>query len=270
MSDQDIIPPKVRRSKDKRPYIYDPVKGKEVLYSRVSTFAKALSDGAGLAAWKMRMAYTGLSQYPQLLGASERSDIDLRLSEAMDLAGANDAANMGTALHGLTEFIDMESGPLSPDDWSLSPVVWDALDRYVEVTKDLEPLECEQFVVNDEFRVAGTFDRAYRLPDGRVVIGDIKTGGMLRMQEHAVQLFLYASAQRYDVKTGARHPLEVDQELGLIVWVPADPAAGDARLVGVDLNAGRELALLAQRVRASRTQKVEADVSIITEGKRSE
>lgn len=268
--EKELVPPEIRRSKDGRPYIIQPDEdGKERLYSRVSTFAKALSDGAGLAAWKMRMAYTGLSMFPQLLGASERMDIDLRLSEAMDLAGSNDAADLGTALHGLTEIIDFTDDPLDRERWDLQPIVWDALDRYVEVTKHLKPLAAEEFVVHDAYKVAGSFDRVWELPDGRRVIGDLKTGS-LRMLEHAIQLHCYASAQRYDIESGARSPLDVDQDLGLIVWVPRDREMGDARLIGVDLQAGREMALLAQSVRASRSRKFEIGISDITDGKRSE
>lgn len=129
------------------------------------------------------------------------------------------------------------------------------------MTKHLKPVDGEGFVVNDTYRVAGSFDRIWELPDGRRVIGDLKTGS-LRMLEHAIQLHCYASAERYDVKTGQRSPLDVDQDLGIVVWVPRDRQMGDARLVGVDLSAGRELALLAQSVRASRSRKVEVGLSI--------
>jgi len=257
----DIEAVQIRRSKDGRPYIKQDI-GKEVLYSRVSTFAKALSDGAGLAAWKMRMAYLGLQDRPDLMGFTDRQGIDAALAAAMDHAGANDAADLGTALHALADVFDFSEGGLSRDAWDLAPHVWDAMDRYVEVTKGLTMLAGEQFVVIDAMKVAGSFDRLIALPDGRIVIGDLKTG-TLRMQEHAIQLACYARGLRYDVETGARSLIHenIDTSVGVVIHVPRDPSIGETRLVGVDLEAGWEMALLAQRVRATRSRKVEISIT---------
>ena len=50
------------------------------------------------------------------------------------------------------------------------------LDAYREATQGFEVLDIECFVVNDELQAAGTFDRLYRCPDGRVRVADLKTG----------------------------------------------------------------------------------------------
>lgn len=258
MDGEDLI----RRARDGRPYIKDPVTGKEILHSRISTFAKALADGAGLCAWKGRMAYLGLSQAPGLLGQEEREAIDQKIAIAMDIAGANDAAKLGTGLHGLTEIMDNTDKPLDPAHWDLPPQVWTMLDQYVEVTKDLKMVAAEGFVVVDRFKVAGSYDRVAQLPDGRRVILDLKTGA-LRLQEHAIQLAMYANGLHYDPVTGQRFqgPLwGLDKTLGLIAHVPADPKNGEPSLVGVDLTAGLEMALLAEQVRKARSRKVVVNV----------
>lgn len=261
----DIEKANVRRSKDGRPYIRQPDSDKELLYTRASTYAKALSDGGGLCAWKQRMAYIGLSAEPRLLGETDRVGIDGRIAEAMELAGANDAARLGTALHGLTEIMDGTGEPLVREHWNLSPSVWDALDRYVEVTKSLEMLSMEQFVVLDSLKVAGSYDRIVRLPDGRKVVADLKTGSTLRMQEHAIQLALYAHGSPYDPETGVRTPQDMDgldTSIGLIIHVPADPSVAETRLIGVDLVAGWEMVLLADEVRKSRSRKVGVEITM--------
>ena len=50
----------VRRSKDGRPYVHDPEKGKEALYTRVTTFIDCLDDKTMLAKWAERMAFLGV------------------------------------------------------------------------------------------------------------------------------------------------------------------------------------------------------------------
>lgn len=241
----------LKRSKDGRPYITDPSTGRKVLYTRASTFARTLSDGAALEAWKLRMAYQGLTQEPVLLGAADREVIDMRIATAMDLAGANEGANWGTTLHDLTDIVDRGgslSGIVIPGD------LLDGLDRYVEVTKRFAPVEIERFVVNDLWHCAGTFDRIFRLPDGRLVMADLKTGGSIRMLEHGIQLAAYAKAWFYDVQSETRTlPVDVDPHLGLVVHVPKDRTWGDPELIWVDMQEAVRMADLARTVRSARS-----------------
>jgi hypothetical protein len=68
----------------------------------------------------------------------------------------------------------------------------------------LTAVHIEVKCVNDEHRVAGTIDRIDRTADGRHVIGDIKTGGVVTRVSTAVQLALYAGSLPYDADTETR------------------------------------------------------------------
>ena len=269
-------PDLIKRTADGRPYIIPPEGGKPRPYTRVSTFARALEDGASLVAWKQRMAVKGAVEHPELIpGGVDWTQPRFAapvICTLMDAAGANDAAYYGTALHSLSEIFDFTDEDLrqfNPSDQLLA-----GMDAYVEATKDIQMLEGEVFVVNDEYGCAVTLDRlmlippttitmpdgqVLYLPDGAVCIGDIKTG-TLHTQENAIQMAMYAGGKRYDPITGERTPLHPDLDLrfGIIIHVPRIPKPGviPASLVGIDLTAGVALADLALEVRKSRSTKV--------------
>jgi hypothetical protein len=97
----------------------------------------------------------------------------------------------------------------------------------------------EVFVVLDEWQVAGTFDRLLlRQRDRRTILADLKTGANLDFswQSFAAQLAAYSRGVRYDVDTGTRTPLDVDQEVGLIIHLPANEER--CELHEVDLTVG--------------------------------
>lgn len=267
---------RINRTANGRPLIIPPGGGRPKPYTRVSTFARALEDGASLVGWKQRMVGKGASLHPDLIPA----DLDWDsprfaapvIEALMDASGANDAAYYGTALHALSEIFDFTQRDLR--EFNPSQQLLAGMDAYVEVTKDFEMLEGEVFVVNDEYGCAGTLDRMIRipptkitlpdgtvldLPDGAVCIGDIKTG-TLHTQENAIQMAMYAGGSRYDPETGERSPLhpDLDRRFGIIIHVPRIPKPGviPASLVGIDLTMGRQLADLVVQVRKSRSAKV--------------
>lgn len=267
----------IKRTADGRPYIIPPEGGKPKPYTRVSTFARALEDGARLVAWKERMLLKGAIENPNMIPEG-LDPLDYRgpagriIDMLLDAAGANDAAYYGTALHSLSEIFDFTDQDLR--QFNPSAQLLAGMDAYVEATKDIEMLEGEIFVVNDEYGCAGTLDRLMRippttltfpdgtvlhLPDGAVCIGDIKTG-TLHTQENAIQMGMYAGAKRYNHMTGERTPLhpDIDLRFGIIIHVPRIPKPGviPASLVGIDLTAGVALADLALEVRKSRSTKV--------------
>lgn len=267
----------IRRAANGRPYIWLPDGSKEVQYTRTSTFAKALSDGDALSSWKLGTMVKGLMVSPGLLNmvlkplAELEGDIDHEdlkpaiksvIALSMDAGGANDAANWGTTLHHFADIIDFTDEPLNRDMWDLSPQLWDALDAYVELTAEMKMLTGEQFVVNDELKVAGSYDRT-AIWRGRVVVCDLKTGAV-RMPDHAAQTALYSRSKGYNKQTGERieGPIDtVDQSVGLIVHLPR-PGVKDSRgkqvepsIIPVDLEAGWKCALLAEEVRQARRGK---------------
>ena len=64
----------------------------------------------------------------------------------------------------------------------------------------------EKFVVNDYLEAAGSFDRLVELPDGRVVMADIKTGkdAARYAVATAAQVAIYANSMLYAVATDTR------------------------------------------------------------------
>lgn len=273
----------VRRSKDGRPYVYDLDKGKEVCWARVTSFIDCLEDRTMLARWGERMTLLGVRDDVGVGGAlmalppvpplsvrpthdelvernglldDEKKALNSIITQAKEAAGYKDAANLGTLLHELTEVVD--GGGTLPAD--TQEVLADdvaayqaALERY-----SLVPVEAETFVVNDEVKAAGTFDRVYlwTKPDGTTVrvVGDLKTGRVdYGHGKLAQQLALYANSKRYDPDDQeARGNLRVSTEVGLIVHLPA--GAAECRVYAVDLKAGWRGVMLAAEVRAWRRE----------------
>lgn len=261
---------RIERDKLGRPYIIDP-DGKRVTYTRISTYAKALSDGDALSWWRMTKMAFGLAVDPSILsmwraGMDEVEDKEVLgqiIARASETGGANEAANWGTTLHSLADIIDFSDEPLTRDRWDLESSIWDALDAYVELTASMTMLSREQFVVEDTFRCAGSYDRTIQWGVSSVV-GDLKTGA-IRFPDHGIQVALYAHGKHYDYLTGTRVPGPVDstsKEVGLIVHLPR-PGVKDRNgrvvtpsLVPVDLVEGWKLAHLAEQVRAARRAKL--------------
>lgn len=226
-------------------------------YTRASTYAKALDDGAALAGWKQRQACVGLMARPDLQMLAQTTPPDDRagwariIDSAMEVAATSAAANVGTSVHLGTELLDTGT-PLA----QVPELVRDRVDQYRRLTAHLEALDVETFVVCDELKVAGTFDRLVRLPDGRVVIADIKTSKASSVKyaagSWAVQTAVYAHGHRYQPDTGERTPLhpDLDQTRSLVVALPAD---GDPALIWLNAAWGWEAARLAARVRQYRT-----------------
>ena len=251
-----------------RPLIIPPNGGQPVAYTRVSSMAKALDDLNNLMAWKQRKTAEGLLRRPDLMtrlaGALANGDPDTHwptkrdlnsiCREATEAASASKGASSGTGLHALTEAIDRGEEPLFMPDADR-----ERLRAYRKVTRDFTPLDAEVFVVCDELRVAGTFDRLWRndehaevsngaLPPG-VRVGDLKTGKSEADYPlaTAVQIAIYAHAQRYDPATGERTPLhaDLDDTTGLLVHLPA---TGGCQVIPLDLVKGWRAARLAAEV----------------------
>lgn len=251
-----------------RPLIVPPDGGEPIAYTRVSSLAKALDDLNNLMAWKQRKTAEGLLRRPDLLtrlsGALANGDPDTDwptkralndvCREAMEAASASKGASAGTGFHSLTEAIDRGNEP---------PFVPEAdkprLDAYRAATAGIEWLGIETFVVNDAVRAAGTFDRLGRLPDGRVVVADLKSGKSEADYPLAttMQIAVYSRGHRYDPETGIRSPLHDDLDLatGLLIHLP--PSGGCA-LYELNLDLGWEAARLAADVHG-RVRKWKAD-----------
>lgn len=233
-----------------RPKIVPPDGGKPVSYTRASTVAKTLDDTYALQKWMQRQVIIGLNARPDLqaLASStlvvgvDKDRLNDIAAQAMDAAASSASANMGTALHEWCEQIDMYDIPVEKAPNQIQP----ALNSYVQALRsnDIQPIEAETFVVLDDLKIGGSFDRLYRMPDGRVIVGDIKTGdhaATFGAGAVAVQMALYANAKRY---TGTEersdlHP-DLDRTTGLLVHLPQ--STSECALYLVNLEAGWEAA----------------------------
>lgn len=231
-----------------------PVKGKKkVAYTRATTIANSLDDASALVAWKMRMAALGLTTRPDLLLAisaagEDKMAINAYIEEAMDAAGASKAANIGTAIHALTERLDLgqELGVV-PDQWLPD------IRAYEEATKVLNKVYIEQFCVLDKFKIAGTPDRLVEYK-GELFIADLKTGRIDHPNNIAMQLAIYAHGLPYDTATATRGSWgDVNKEKAIIVHLPA--GTGACKLVFIDIAEGWKGVQFAMKVRKWRDQK---------------
>ncbi|WP_257002100.1 hypothetical protein [Streptomyces sp. WZ.A104] len=213
-----------------------------------------------------------------------KSALDALAERAVTRAGANVKRERGTHLHSLSEYVDRgEELPHGTASADLADMA-----AYKMATVGFDVMAMEQFVVVDELKVGGTFDRVLRYegpgPDGRPVsglyVGDLKTGsvqyGGLKM---ATQLAVYSRGELYDhsvfpvdgrspralaawkkrevpadLAATAYSPMPaVSQEWGIIIHLPA----GEARctLYWADLRVGWETARLALDIRRARGTK---------------
>ena len=248
----------IARDRWGRPLIIPPEGGKPVAYTRVSTLAKALDDLNQLMMWKQRKTAEGLLRRPDLMtrlsGAiangdpdtdwPTKKDLNRICSEAVEAAGASKGSSAGTGFHALTEAIDRGEDPqyVGADDRA-------RLDAYRTATEGYTPLDAETFVVCDELRAAGSFDRLWLCPDGAVRVGDLKTGKSEPQYPlaTAMQLAIYANGSRYDPATGERTPLHEDLDLstGLLVHMPA---VGGCTVYPLDIGKGWMAAVTASVV----------------------
>jgi hypothetical protein len=244
-----------------RPLIVPPEGGEPIAYTRVSTMAKALDDLNNLMAWKQRKTAVGLLRRPDLMTrvagvvANGNDDVDWAVKkdlnriceEACEAAGASTGRSAGTGFHSLTEAIDKGDEPLFVPEADKP-----RLEAYREATAGYEPLEIELFVVNDDIRCAGTFDRLYRCPDGRVRVADLKSGKSEADYPlaTATQIATYAHGWRYfPNEDGTADRLRIHEDLdlteGLLIHLPA---SGGCRVIPLDLERGWQAARTAAYV----------------------
>jgi hypothetical protein len=245
-------------------------------YFRASKFGEVLEDQTNLTLWKIRMAMHGLVKRPDLYEQVQRTPLEDKVilnriaEDAIEAAGGAAAANVGTALHTLTEAIDRgEQVGVVPPAYAAD------LDAYVEQTRRFRMLHIERFMVCDELQVAGTPDRlhvkAFAHPrwDRPLQVGDLKTSNSnisYQGMKFAIQLGIYAHSEFYNPATGEREsPGIVDQNIAVVYHMSA--GSGTCELIEVDVSSGWEMALLARQVRQARNQgrklltKVESPVA---------
>jgi hypothetical protein len=247
--------PQVERDRYGRPRIKLPDSGRLAYYTRATTIAGTLDDRYSLEKWLQRQVAIGMGKRPDLVALAataavdDRTTLDNVVAAATDAAAADAKANLGTALHALTEAHDR--GLLTD-----VPAMFAAeLAAYIDATEHLRWLEIEQMVVLDPHSVAGTPDRiGLAGRRRRAQIYDIKTGSIdFSMGSIAVQMAIYAHANNIYVG-GDRLPMpEIDLTRAVIIHLPV--GKGTCELVEVDIEAGWEAFQLAMAVREWRKRK---------------
>ena len=240
-----------------RPLIIPPDGGKPVAYRRCTTFIDVLSDRSALERWKQRKTAIGLSKRKDLLlrvatSKHDNKKLDEVCEWALKASGSDSSANIGTAIHSLTEEIDRGNTPEIPEDFAKD------IQAYLAATKHLTMKSIEVFVVNDDLKVGGTFDRVVYLPNdiggGADLVADLKTGSIhFDAGKIAMQLAVYANSVVYDVATGERTPLDASRMRGLVIHLPQ--GEGKCSVLEADLVAGWQGAQLAADVWAWRAKK---------------
>lgn len=244
---------------------------KQDIYTRATTFVGALEDGYHIEKWKMRLVAEGVAANEHLMLAiysviedrdpddpdsvkAAKKALDELADKAFVAAGGDTSSTKGTAVHLLTEKIDRgeKLGPV-PSAYKGD------LDAYRQVIEDegLGIVEIEKRLVQDDLRVAGTADRLFMIPaTGQIVIGDVKTGSRidLGIGKIAQQLAVYSRSEGYDLETGVRTPLDVDQSLGVVIHLPV--GTGTASVHWLDLDLGWKGVQLSGRVREFRKNKM--------------
>lgn len=220
----------------------------------VSTVAKIPDDTYSLNQWAKRQILVGVAIKPDLAERAaahfdDRDTLDRMAEEALQAAKAHDAANRGTAIHRITERVDLGEFIIDNPQARKVRAAWQrALDiAGLEIVPEL----VERIVVYPEQRIAGRFDRiARRKGDGRLCVCDIKTGANAVKYPHAVavQLALYAHAPLMagpiGREGGATEVFEalpdlLDRSVGYVIHMPTED---EVDVVAVDLEAGWEAA----------------------------
>ena len=134
-------------------YLVTTPDGKQRGYTRVTTIAKAPDDEAALKSWANRMVITGLIQRSDLLAQAstkldDKNALNKIAEEAITAGGGSARANLGTALHALTEQIDLGKKP------AILPGLQADLDAYVSTLQKygvhIMPNYIESVVINDD------------------------------------------------------------------------------------------------------------------------
>ena len=242
--------------------------GKNQRFSRPSGWGKELDDENALVNWKIDTALRGSVNDKSVqakIAAVKDDDRKGKASvrEAAIQAGrGNQAADIGTALHAMSErWEDADDKFMPPEPYKTALTAYTAELARTGLVSEL----FEYTVVNVEYRAAGTCDRLYRLsrdlttpkgdilPAGTLCIGDLKTGKSLdfSLPGYHVQMAIYAQGEMYDVETDKFMPTpEINQDWGFLVHMPASgDHAGECEILWCDLEVGNYGAYLVHEVR---------------------
>jgi hypothetical protein len=106
------------------------------------------------------------------------------------------------------------------------------------------------------------------LPVDTRIVGDLKTSKSLEYSKGAFasQMSLYAQGQFYDVETDEfTETPDINQDWGIIAWIPSDRMEGHCEMIWLDLQAGNEAAYLASQVKEYRKKWRQTDLVTVAD-----
>lgn len=247
----------------------DPDTGRDTLFTRVTTGAHALEDTSSLDRWKMGNVVLGLKDQPELLDsldlfadpADVRKNVRRVADKASQVAGADQASELGTAIHAWTEAVERDGVAVDDVPGKFRPYIEAYLHTLSAAGVSTVPDMVERIVYSSTTGWVGTLDRIYQLADGTQVIGDVKTSKTLDFSylSFATQLACYATADYMLSLDGTQwEPMPaVGDVYGVIAHVPSNQP-GHCELVTMDLRVGMQALELAYAViQARRVSKVD-------------
>jgi hypothetical protein len=236
-------------------------------YSRATTIAKMLDSTKGLEIWTQRKIAKGVAQSPALTARAAIAPLDDKrvwkeiIDQADVLSGGNEKRDLGSAFHELHERVpnmtNEEYAAIHPDLRVTYERYRAELDR-LGITEVLTEGTC----ANTAIGTAGKFDAVFRLPDGRLVIGDRKSGRITEYPHSAaVQLAVYANAdvliEFHEDGSTARLPMPaVDKSTAIVVDITiGNEQTAAVHVYEIDIWAGWAAALLSTKIRRWRNRR---------------
>lgn len=241
--------------------IVPPGEKKSKTYQRVSNFKRPAMDTYNFEKRDKRMVAVGIATRPELaLGVAscdpekDKGELDKICKAAEEAAGSTAKAKIGTAIHRITQRVDLGETVTIPAAYQADIDAYQAALAANGLT--VIPEYVERTCVIPEFQVAGTFDRLYQLGT-TLFVGDIKTGSVdFGFGDMTVAGALYSHASTiYDPVTQTHQPMpdNLDKDVGLIVHLPAGKGICD--LYWIDLKAGWEAAQHCAWIRSWRSRR---------------
>ena len=248
-------------------------------YTRASGLGDYLTDDSFLTSWKLRYLAVGLGRRPDLAAlcaietyntgfheppAAQKSASGKRLDgyigRALDYMRIDERADHGSVVHGITETGYEGYVPIN--------AIREKAAFYACLAKNqIVRLGSEMFTVNDELRVAGTFDHLMYHPVYGIFIGDTKNGRNSNNLGFSIQFANYANSDLYSWVDGVgwvRQTLEdyvatrfpeiwaktgqINREVAVLFAVKD----GECKTKDVDIVWGYDMACLAAEVRDAR------------------
>lgn len=229
--------------------LLDPDTMEAMTVRRASSFGKVLGDRTALEKWGERNAVVGMSLRPDLFSLvhgkdirRDSSELNALVDEAKKVAGSNRSANLGTAIHGYCEQVDCGRWTLNDVPEQHRPDVAAYQKRLSEAGIKPIPQLIERITYVDGLEVAGKFDRIFELPDGSLVIGDLKTGSVeYSWMEIGIQLALYSRGVNTSGVWDKRKRLwnrnaPVREDIAIVMHLPVGKA--ECTLYTVDIDQG--------------------------------